>query len=50
MISEIIILVNTLPFYGGGKCIEIAKGKHAIIKDWKQSKEQIKRAYKTTFK
>ena len=39
-----------LPYYGGGEHIEIAKGKYAIVKDFKQSKEQIKRAFKNTFK
>jgi hypothetical protein len=50
MIAEIIKLVNTLPYYGGGENIEIAKGKNAIITNWKQAKEQIKRSYKTIYK
>jgi hypothetical protein len=50
MILEIIKLCNILPYYNGGECIEIAKGKFATIKKIKQLKEQIKRDFKTKFK
>ena len=43
---QIIKLCSMLPFYGGGEHIEIAKGKHAIVKDLKKFKEQVKRTYK----
>jgi hypothetical protein len=39
-----------LPYYNGGECIEIAKGKYATIKSWKKAKEQIKRSYKEIYK
>jgi hypothetical protein len=39
-----------LPYYNGGECIEIAKGKFATIKTVKQLKKQIKRDFKTKFK
>jgi len=43
MIAETIKLLQSNPFYGCGDNIEIAKGKCAIAKNWKQTKEQIKR-------
>jgi hypothetical protein len=46
MIAQIIKLCQMLPYYGGGEHIEIAKGKHAIVKDLIKFKEQVKRTYK----
>lgn len=43
MIAEIIDLLKKAPYYGCSHSIEIAKGKHAIPKNWKEAKEQIKR-------
>jgi len=46
MIAEIIKLCNILPFYGGGKNVEIAKGKYAMVRKWSKLKEQVKRETK----
>jgi hypothetical protein len=43
MIAETIKLLQSNTWYGCGDNIEIAKGKFAIVKNWKQAKEQIKR-------
>ena len=43
MIAETIKLLNSHTWYGCSDNIEIAKGKNAIAKTWKESKEQIKR-------
>ncbi len=43
MIAQIIDLLKKAPYYGCSDTIEIAKGKHAIPKNWKEAKEQIKR-------
>ena len=43
MIAETIKLLQSFHWYGSGETIEIAKGKNAIPKNWKEAKEQIKR-------
>ena len=44
--NEIVKIIDALRdgnFYGGGKHIEIAKGKNEIVTNWKSIKEKIKR-------
>lgn len=43
MIKDILDLLNASNWYGEGENIEIAKGKYAAVKDFKQMKEQLKR-------
>ena len=43
MIKDIIDLLNASDWYGAGENVEIAKGKYAGVKDFKQMKEQLKR-------
>ena len=43
MIAEIIKLLHSHTYYGCSETIEIAKGKNAIPKRWKEAKEKIKR-------
>ena len=43
MIAETIKLLHSHHWYGCGEHIEIAKGKNAIPRTWKEAKEQIKR-------
>jgi hypothetical protein len=43
MIAETIKLLHSQGWYGVGEYTEIAKGKNAIPKNWKEAKEQIKR-------
>jgi hypothetical protein len=50
IITNIIKLLNSQDFYGGGEFIEIAKGKNATVKNIRKFKEQIKRNYKIFFK
>lgn len=48
-INEIILAIDVLrsdKFYGGGKYIEIAKGKNEIASNWKGLKKKIKRLIK----
>ena len=42
---QIIELLQTLEYYGGGKHIEIAKGKHEKITKWWEFKIKIKRLW-----
>ena len=43
MIKDILDLLNASDWYGVGENIEIAKGKHVAVKDFKQMKQQLKR-------
>ncbi len=43
MISEIIKILQSGDYYGGGDCIEIAKGKHELVTSWKAIKRKIRR-------
>lgn len=43
MIAETIKLLQSNKFYGCSEIIELAKGKNAIRKNWKEVKEQIRR-------
>ncbi len=43
MIAETIKLLQSYHWYGCSETIEIAKGKNAIPKDFKETKEKIKR-------
>ena len=43
MIKNILDLLNASDWYGISENIEIAKGKYAGVKDFKQMKEQLKR-------
>lgn len=48
-INEITLAIDVLrsdKFYGGGKYIEIAKGKNEIVSSWKGFKNKIKRLIK----
>lgn len=43
MIKNIIDLLNASDWYGEDELIEIAKGKYAGVRDYKEMKEQLKR-------
>jgi len=43
MIKNIIDLLNASDWYGESELIEIAKGKYAGVRDYKEMKEQLKR-------
>ena len=43
MIKNILDLLNASQWYGAGENIDIAKGKYAGVKDFKQMKEQLNR-------
>lgn len=43
MIKNIIDLLNASDWYGEDELIEIAKGKYAGVRDFKEMKEQLKR-------
>ena len=43
MIKKIIDLLNASDWYGEDELIEIAKGKYAGVRDYKEMKEQLKR-------
>ena len=43
MIAEIIKLLHSGEWYGAGEFTEIAKGKNAIPRNWKEANKQIKR-------
>lgn len=43
MITETIKILQKDNYYGGGKHIEIAKGKNEYITDWSDFKRKIKR-------
>ena len=43
MIKNIIDLFNASDWYGEDELIEIAKGKYAGVRDYKEMKEQLKR-------
>ena len=42
---EILKTLRSFEFYGVGDAVEIAKGKHELITDWKTFKRKIKRAW-----
>lgn len=43
MIKNLIDLLNASDWYGEDELIEIAKGKYAGVRDYKEMKEQLKR-------
>lgn len=43
MIAETIKLLQSNSWYGCNEIIEIAKGKNAVPKTWKEAKEKIRR-------
>lgn len=45
MIKQIIKALQIDDFYGGGKCIEIAKGKNEMVTDLKGLKRKVKRVW-----
>jgi hypothetical protein len=47
MIAQIIDLLHKSEYYGVGKNIEIAKGKHELITDFKTFKTKIKRQWQS---
>lgn len=46
-IVEIITVLRKDDFYGSGKNVEIAKGKHQIARNFKQLKNKVKRIIKS---
>ena len=40
---EIIKALQAFDYYGAGKCVEIAKGKHELDYSWSTTKRKIKR-------
>ena len=46
MIAEIINILQKDDYYGAGEFVEIAKGKHEMVRNWKDIKEKIKRKRK----
>jgi len=47
MIADIITLLQKLPYYNGGKYIEIAKGQNELITDLKTFKTKVKRKWQS---
>ena len=45
-IKTVIDILRSKNFYGGGKNIEIAKGKHQMVSEWSELKTKIKRLIK----
>ena len=45
-IKTVIDILRSNNFYGGGKSIEIAKGKHQMVSEWSELKTKIKRLIK----
>lgn len=45
MIADILEILKKGDFYGGGRAIEIAKGKHELVTDWKSVRYKIKRQW-----
>ena len=45
MINEIIKALQSGDYYGGGECIELAKGKHEYTLNWTDVKRKIKRTW-----
>jgi len=43
MIRQVIDLLNASDWYGEDELIEIAKGKHSAVGNYKEMKEQLKR-------
>ena len=46
-IKAVIDVLRSNDFYGGGKNIEIAKGKYQMVSNWSQFKGKIKRIIKS---
>ena len=46
MIAEIINILQKDDYYGSGEFVEIAKGKHEMVRSWKDINEKIKRKRK----
>jgi hypothetical protein len=46
MLKQILELLAIEKHYGQSENIEIAKGKHQLIKSWKQGFESLKRQWK----
>jgi hypothetical protein len=47
MIADILEILKKGDFYGGGRAIEIAKGKHELVTDWKSVRYKIKRQWRS---
>ena len=45
-IISVINILRSSDFYGGGKNVEIAKGKYQMASGWSEIKEKIKRIIK----
>lgn len=50
MITDILEILKKYPLYGIGENIEIAKGKHELVTDWKSVKEKIRRKWRSSRK
>ena len=46
MIANIIETIKAYDYYGGGKWIELAKGKNELVTDWSSIKQKMKRTIK----
>ena len=46
MIVQILEILKKYDLYGIGENIDIAKGKHELVTDWKSVKEKIKRQWR----
>lgn len=45
MIKNIIDLLNLYDWYGVSENVDIAKGKYRAVRNWSESKKQLKRQY-----
>jgi hypothetical protein len=50
MIAKIIDALQAFEYYGESEAIEIAKGRNELVKDCKDLKLKVKRAYKFIFR
>ena len=50
MITDILEVLKKGDFYGAGNNVEIAKGKHELVIDWKSVKYKIKRKWQSARK
>ena len=47
MFAELIQVLQSGDFYGAGEYVEIAKGKHQYITDWKGFKRKVIREWRS---
>ena len=46
-IKTVIDMLRSNDFYGGGDCVEIAKGKYQLTSSWNVLKTKVKRVIKS---